>query len=118
MVQRRVGRRLDGTVFDPVDINTDSEHKKTHKADFQSTDDHRQGNQFKRRKHLHGFIGKGKQKPVFFRAARQCQRMVPRTYVVAVLQGVMLHLYTRPVAAFSKDMGYAAAPWPNSINIW
>ena len=50
----------------------------------------------------------------YFRLLRQMftERVFsPRTYVVAVLQGVMLHLYTRPVAAFSKDMGYAAAPW-------
>ena len=50
----------------------------------------------------------------YFRLLRQMftERVFsPRTYVVAVLQGVMLYLYTRPVAAFSKDMGYAAAPW-------
>jgi len=50
----------------------------------------------------------------YFRLLRQMftERVFsPRTYVVAVLQGVMLHLYTRPVVEFSKDMGYAAAPW-------
>ncbi len=50
----------------------------------------------------------------YFRSFRQMftERVFSsRTYVVAVLQGFMLHLYMRPVAAFSRDMGYAAAPW-------